>query len=237
MTLEMVRPVTDRMLVLVVEDDARTRRMLVGHLASRGFVPVEASQLDTAVSMVEDVRPDVVLLDLTISQGPGLELLQSIRESSPQSAVIVISRDSSEEAQVRGLTLGADDYVVKPYSFAELEARITAVTRRWPRSAEPEAPQAGELLVDLRSREAFRNGEPLDLTPREFDLIAFLVSHPRQVFTRDQLLRSVWGSASEWQSPATVTEHIRRLRLKIEAEPTSPRLLRTVRRVGYRLDP
>jgi DNA-binding response OmpR family regulator len=157
--------------------------------------------------------------------------------------VILVSALGQEADRVLGLKTGADDYVVKPFSAAELSARIESVLRR----AQMREPAAGAtrtnslgfdgLAIDPQSREVTVHGDKVDMTAKEFDLLAFLAGSPRQVFTREQLLRQVWGSSSDWQSDATITEHVRRLRKKIEEDPDHPRWITTVRGVGYRFEP
>ncbi len=136
-----------------------------------------------------------------------------------------------------GLKLGADDYVVKPFSPAEIAARISTVLRRVKPDESSARLDFSGLALDLGSREVLVDGATVETTHKEFDLLAFLASSPRQVFSRDQLLDHVWGSSSEWQDPATVTEHIRRVRRRIEADPDNPRWIKTVRGVGYRFEP
>ncbi len=149
--------------------------------------------------------------------------------------VIVLTGRGEEQERVRVLDLGADDYVVKPCSLHELEARIRAVLRRGQVTAATGRIELGRLVVDRTMHRVELDGDLLDLTPKEFDLLAFLAASPDQVYSREELLEHVWGSTQDWQDPATVTEHVRRLRLKLEADPASPRWLQTVRGVGYRL--
>ena len=170
----------------------------------------------------------------------GLDVLGDIRTTSDV-PVILVSALGEEADRVLGLKMGADDYVVKPFSAAELSARVESVLRRAQLRATPEstANQLGfdGLTLDLQTRDVTVNGEKVEMTAKEFDLLAFLAGSPRQVFTREQLLRQVWGSSSEWQSDATITEHVRRLRRKIEDDPDHPRWITTVRGVGYRFEP
>jgi len=149
----------------------------------------------------------------------------------------LVTARGAEPDRVHGLRIGADDYVVKPFSYPELAARIDNVLRRAGGKPASAVWTFGALRVDTVGREVLVEGNLIPTTAKEFDLLAFLVSSPRQVFTREDLLRQVWSSSSEWQDPATVTEHVRRLRLKIEAEPDRPRWIVTVRGVGYRFDP
>ena len=142
--------------------------------------------------------------------------------------------------RIAGLRMGADDYVVKPISRGELSARIESVLRRSRTTRQSSNGQSlyfGSLRIDTLTREVENDGELIDLTTKEFDLLAFLSSSPRQVFSRQQLLQHVWSSSSEWQDDATVTEHIRRVRRKIEVDPDHPRIITTVRGVGYRFEP
>ena len=155
---------------------------------------------------------------------------------------VFLSGRGLEGDRIAGLRLGADDYVVKPFSAGELSARIESVLRRSrarlaPVSSAPSGVSFGELSIDPLSREVTCAGVPVELTAKEFDLLAFLAASPRQVFSRQQLLQQVWSSSREWQDEATVTEHVRRVRRKIEADPDRPRWIRTVRGVGYRFEP
>jgi two-component system, OmpR family, phosphate regulon response regulator PhoB len=219
--------------VLVVEDEAVIRDVLATLLERDGFAPHACATGAAALPALDDLDPEVVLLDLGLPDVNGFDLLRSIRQRS-EATVIVLSGRSSESDRVLALELGADDYVVKPFLTRELVARIRAHLRR---AAPPVDGFAGPLVVgdlqiDLRSREVTVAGEPVSLTAREFDLLHFLASSPRQVFSRDQILEHVWGSSVVWQQDATVTEHVHRLRQKVGAE----RIV-TVRSVGYRFEP
>jgi len=221
--------------VLIVEDDLAIRQLVRDHLQDRGMQVTVAATLEAAQAAVEQGSFTVVILDLTLPDGSGLDLLDHLRESRSTAHVIILSGSGSEAARVLALGRGADDYVVKPFSVRELSARVLAVRRR--RAAPTSTTLAvGPLVIDLAARKVAADGKALELTAKEFDLLAYLAARPGFVFTRDQLLRAVWNSCSEWQQAATVTEHIRRLRAKIEADPRRPRLLRTVRSGGYRLD-
>ena len=159
-----------------------------------------------------------------------------LREDGALTHVIILSDAGSEGDRVHALGLGADDYVVKPFFVRELTARVLGVRRRQV-SATDTRLVYGPVTIDLAARQVTIEGNPVRLTAKEFDLLAFLAARPRHAFSRDELLRSVWQSAADWQQAATVTEHMRRLRTKIEVEPHHPRLLQTVRGVGYRFDP
>jgi len=165
----------------------------------------------------------------------GLDILARLRRVTDV-PVILLTAMGAEGDRVLGLKLGADDYVAKPFSPAELAARISSVLRR-SRSSRPAPRLAFDgLVLDLSTRDLTVDGKPVEVTPREFDLLAFLASSPRQVFSREQILDRVWDSSSQWQDAATVTEHIRRIRRRIEVDPDKPRWIRTVRGVGYRFE-
>lgn len=223
--------------LLVVDDDQDVRGMVARFLQGEGYQVTEATTGAEAMTAVLERAPDLVLLDLMLSSEDGFDVLASIRRHS-EVPVIVLSGRDRETDRVLGLKLGADDYVCKPFSPAELEARIGSVLRRGNRSQEPSRLlQFGALVLDLSAREVRVDGRLVETTAKEFDLLAFLASSPRQVFTREQLLSHVWDSSSQWQDDGTVTEHVRRIRRKIEAVPDQPHWVRTVRGVGYRFEP
>ena len=223
--------------ILVVDDDERVRTLLSWQLEAEGFTVRCTASGTEALERIDSERPDLVVLDLSLPGVAGLDVLRRVRRREDLSLagplpVIILSGRSGETDRIVGLDLGADDYLVKPFSPGELAARVRSVLRR--ARPLPAAPPAQGLVVDVSTREAFAHGQRVDLTAREFDLLAFLVRNPRQVFTRAQLLRSVWDSEAAWQSETTVTEHIHRLRQKVERDPGRPTWLRTVRGVGYR---
>jgi two-component system phosphate regulon response regulator PhoB len=179
------------------------------------------------------------VLDLSLPGVGGLDVLRRVREAEGAATplpVIVLSGRNGETDRIIGLDLGADDYLVKPFSPGELAARVRSVLRRARPGAVSARPASG-LWVDETSRDVTLDGRPVDLTAKEFDLLAFLVRHPRQVFTRAQLLQHVWGSARGWQGEATVTEHVHRLRQKLGARGDGRPIVATVRGVGYRMEP
>jgi two-component system, OmpR family, phosphate regulon response regulator PhoB len=180
-------------------------------------------------------KPDVVLLDLVLPVVSGLEVLASVRAAGTTPVVVHTALDA-EETVVRALDLGADDYIVTPSRPREVAARLRAVLRRSGVTATRNQILHGTMAIDLDRREVSMRGEVVETTAREFDLLVFLAKSPGVVFTRDRLLRSVWNSSSQWQQEGTVTEHIRRLREKIELDPRKPDWLRTVRGVGYRFE-
>jgi len=179
---------------------------------------------------------DVVVIDATDSASAGIDALVDVRRHSGVPVVFVAGADSGSQA-VLALDLGADDFVIEPFVNGEVPARIRSVLRRCRRPGRAAPLTFGKLSVFLAEREVRVDGRVVETTPLEFDLLARLVSAPRRVFSRTELLEQVWGSSGAWQSPATVTEHIRRLRVKLEADRDRPRWLRTVRGVGYRFDP
>ena len=226
--------------ILVVDDDERVRTLLSWQLEAEGYSVRCASDGSDALDWIDQDRPDLVVLDLSLPGVAGLDVLRRVRQREETALgsplpVIILSGRTGETDRIVGLDLGADDYLVKPFSPGELAARVRSVLRRAGPPA-GEAPATG-IAVDTTTREVFVHGGQVELTAREFDLLAFLVRNPRQVFTRAQLLRAVWHSEESWQSEATVTEHIHRLRGKLEDDPGHPRWLQTVRSVGYRLEP
>ena len=203
--------------ILVVDDDQRVRTVVAWQLEADGFAVTEAGDGATALAQIERDRPDLVVLDLSLPGVGGLDVLRRVREAEGTASplpVIVLSGRSGDTDRIIGLDLGADDYLVKPFSPGELAARVRSVLRRARPGAVPVRP-ADDLWVDETSRDVTLDGRPVDLTAKEFDLLAFLVRHPRQVFTRAQLLQHVWGSSQGWQGEATVTEHVHRLRQKL----------------------
>ena len=221
--------------ILVVDDEDDIRALLSRYLETEGYEVAEAADAQGTFQAMAAHPPDLVLLDVMLSPDDGLEVLSRIRKDS-EVAVILLTGRGAEADRVVGLKLGADDYVVKPFSPAEVEARISSVLRRV-KPALASSLDFDGLTIDLASREVRVAGEPVILTAKEFDLLHFLATSPKQVFSREQLLDQVWNSSSEWQSSGTVTEHIRRLRNRIEVDPDHPRWITTVWGVGYRFNP
>ncbi len=222
--------------VLVIDDDEKVRALLARLLTQEGLRPVQAADGPSALEALDRHQPDLVLLDVVMPNTNGLDLLDQIRSKSDL-PVILLTALGDEADRIVGLRAGADDYVVKPFSPGELTARIDSVLRRTRAPARSSVLTFGALEINPTTREVRVEGRTAHLTAKEFDLLAFLASSPRQVFTREQLLGQVWSSSSDWQDPATVTEHIRRVRRKIEADPDVPRWVVTVRAVGYRFEP
>lgn len=224
--------------VLVVDDEPTVREVVGDYLRRDGFVVHEAADGAEALAAVTGFRPDLVVLDLMLPAVPGLDVLRELRSGSSIPVILLTAR-AEESDRVVGLELGADDYVVKPFSPRELAARVRSVLRRSGSSAQDGAHLLtfDGLSIDLRSREVIVDGTTIAFTPKEFDVLAHLASHPRQVYSRAQLLTQVWDSSAEYQDPATVTVHVRRVRNKIERSPESPRWIVTVFGVGYRFEP
>lgn len=241
-------------MVLVVDDDDAVRTVVRWQLDDAGFRVVEADDGASALRRIRDDAPTLVVLDLSLPRLGGLDVLRSVRSGRAgrsDTPIIVLSGRSAETDRITGLDLGADDYLVKPFSPGELAARVRSVLRRSSADLSGEPVTVGGLRIEPGSRRVLRRdhhgsgdhgsddhgtGETeVELTPKEFDLLLFLATHPRHVFSRSQLLDRVWNSSSDWLGEATVTEHVHRLRLKLEADPAHPSLLRTVRGVGYQL--
>jgi len=220
-------------MVLVAEDDTASRTATRMFLQRVGYRVGEAADGPGTLREASLGRYDLVVLDLGLPGLDGEEVLTRLRRDG-ELPVIVLTGRSEESERVRVLNLGADDYVVKPCSLPELDARIRAVLRRGQPTQSANQIEHEGLIIDRAAHRVVVNGTTIDLTPKEFDLLAFLAATPDQVFTREELLEHVWGSTQEWQDPATVTEHVRRLRLKLEPEATSARWLHTVRGIGYR---
>jgi DNA-binding response OmpR family regulator len=219
--------------VLVVDDERIVRDVVVRYLKREGFETLEASDGPTARRLIERRPPELVVLDLMLPGTDGLALCRWIRARG-ELPVIMLTARGEEADRIVGLELGADDYVTKPFSPRELAARVRTVLRRSATSAQPAARLVFDgLVVDAATREVHLDGNALHLTAKEFDLLFFLASNPRHVFSRDQLMARVWGYEAAYDT-GTVTVHVRRLRAKIERDPSSPRHLETIWGVGYR---
>jgi DNA-binding response OmpR family regulator len=222
--------------VLVVDDEPIVRDVVVRYLQRDGFDTLEAADGETARELIETASPQLVVLDVMLPGIDGLALCRWIR-SRGELPVIMLTARGEEADRIVGLELGADDYVTKPFSPRELAVRVRTVLRRTASApAVAERLVFDDLVVDARAREVEVEGRPLRLTAKEFDLLFFLASNPREVFSRDQLMDRVWGYAAALDT-GTVTVHIQRLRSKIERDPKSPRRLETVWGVGYRFVP
>jgi two-component system response regulator ResD len=225
--------------ILVVEDDLTVAEVVVHYLRHAGLQPRHAVDGPAALEIAADWRPDLVILDLMLPGISGLEVCRRLREGQDAQVplpVIMLTALGEESDRVAGLESGADDYVTKPFSPRELALRVQAVLRRaraaTASAATPQPVRSGRLEVDVAARRARSDGRELELTVREFDLLAFLVCHPGRAFTRAELLEQVWGWS--FGDLSTITVYVRRLRDKVELEPAAPSHLQTVWGVGYR---
>jgi two-component system response regulator ResD len=225
--------------ILVVDDEPTIADVVSRYLERAGYTARVAPDGPGALRSAGEERPDLVVLDLMLPGMDGIEVMKRLREygEGPRVSVILLTAKGEHSDRIAGLRLGADDYVVKPFSPAELVARVDAVLRRVESPPELEEPVVFPgLEVDPRGRRVTVRGEEVQLTVREFDLLLHLVRHPGQVFSRDQLMDAVW-QYNFYTDTSTVTVHMRRLRAKIEEDPSQPRWVQTVWGVGYRFQP
>jgi two-component system response regulator ResD len=222
--------------VLVVDDEPTIAEVVCRYLERAGYDAASAADGTTALQRADHDPVDLMVLDVMLPGIDGLEVMRRVRqEVRPAPAIILLTARGEEADRVAGLSLGADDYVVKPFSPAELVARVDAVLRRAGPAGEPGPPLAvGPLVVDVGAHRVTLDGREVALTQREFDLLAFLARHPGRAFSRDELMDKVWRY-SFYTDTATVTVHIRRLRTKLAAVPGAADLIETVWGVGYRL--
>ena len=226
--------------ILVIEDDPSILRGLQLNLTLEGYAVRSAADGETGLQLARSERFDLLVVDVMLPRLGGLELIRELRRDDVELPVLILSAKGQETDKVAGLQLGADDYMVKPFSLKELLARIGALLRR--RRAKGETGEVrtvkrgGPVELDLQARRATVNGKPLELTTREFDLLLHFVTHPDRVFSREQLMESVWGSRS-FGTVRTVDNFVARLRAHIDDDAEAPRHLETVRGVGYRFNP
>jgi two-component system phosphate regulon response regulator PhoB len=222
-------------LILVVEDEAALVEMLRYNLEAEGFRTAAAPNGEEGRLLIEELTPDLILLDWMLPELSGLELCRRIRRNPKTAAipVILLTARGEEADRIRGLDTGADDYVTKPFSPSELIARIRAVLRRLRPAFGQERLESGEVAMDLAAHRVTRAGRPVSLGPTEFRLLRFLLEHPGRVFSREELLDAVWGREISVE-PRTVDAHIQRLRKAINAD-NEPDIIRTVREAGYAL--
>ncbi len=231
--------------VLLVDDDATVREVVAEYLRRAGLDVLEADDGPAALEIDAEQSPDLVVLDLMLPGMDGLEVFRRLRARRGHLPVVMLTARGDEADRVLGLEVGADDYVAKPFSPRELVLRVQALARRaaltgltghaGPADDRPTRLVDGDLTVDVAARTATRDGRPLPLTAREFDLLAYLLTAPGRVWSRTELMRSVWGW--EYGDESTVTVHVRRLREKVEPDPAHPSRLVTVWGAGYRWDP
>jgi DNA-binding response OmpR family regulator len=225
-------------IILVVDDEPSISEVVSIYLRRAGYQVVVARDGRQALDVLDKQSPDLVVLDLMLPEVDGFEIARRLRVEG-DTPIIMLTARRDEADRIAGLEMGADDYVVKPFSPQELVSRVKAVLRRTHGSRPLDAERAlefGELHIDPKTRLVEVGGEERSLTAKEFDLLWVLACHPRQVFNRDQLLDLVWG-LTEYVDPSTVTVHVRRLREKIEVDPSNPRYVQTVWGVGYRFEP
>jgi DNA-binding response OmpR family regulator len=225
-------------LILVVEDDAAVARSLTQGLEREGYSVAWASTAAEAVQRAQKDNPRLVLLDVRLPDGSGFDVCRSIREKGLRMPVIILTVQDDEVDKVVGLEVGADDYITKPYKLRELLARVRAQLRRAYGSLASSGSDilyVGDLVVDRSRGTVTRKGHEIVLTPTEFRLLVHLAQHPGQVFSRAQLLDAVWGYSAELSDENTVKVHVRRLREKIEPDPSTPEIVVTVRGLGYKL--
>jgi two-component system, OmpR family, phosphate regulon response regulator PhoB len=242
-TLARVQTALEGRKVLVVDDDDGVRTAVTWALEADGFEVLAVENGLAAIDVIESSTLSLVVLDLSLPGLGGLDILNRVRTTEVREhhwrlPIIVLSGRDSEMDRIVGLDLGADDYLVKPFSPGELAARARSLLRRSAQpasgSTSPFKPVGSGVEIDRESRNVWVDGVPVELAAKEFDLLAYLAANPKRAYRRTELLAAVWSSESGWQNEATVTEHVYRLRAKIEADPQQPRWLRTVRAVGYR---
>ncbi|MGN0094611.1 MAG: MtrAB system response regulator MtrA [Corynebacterium sp.] len=217
--------------VLVVDDDPAISEMLTIVLQGEGFDTVVVGDGPQAVEAAERENPDLILLDLMLPGMSGIDVCRAVREFSTVPIVMLTAKTDTVDV-VLGLETGADDYVPKPFKPKELVARVRARLRRTPEDV-PESVKVSDLTIDFGGHQVTRKGQPISLTPIEFELLTTLASRPRQVFSREELLERVWGYRKS-SDTRLVNVHIQRLRSKVEKDPDNPTIIQTVRGVGYK---
>jgi phosphate regulon transcriptional regulator PhoB len=224
------------MKILVVEDESELAEVVVYNLRQQGYSAIIASDAEMAMKLVHERRPDLILLDVMLPGGSGIEICRRLRQEGDNVPILMLTARAAENDRINGLETGADDYLTKPFSMRELMARVKALLRRAGTVEESTKIVLAvlDLVMDVEKREAMLKGESLALSRKEFDLLTFLARHPGRVFDRSTLLNNVWGEDT-FITERTVDVHIRWLREKIEPLPSTPQYLRTVRGMGYKL--
>jgi DNA-binding response OmpR family regulator len=239
-TTEASSEIADQRRILIVDDEATVREVVGHYLELEGYRVSPATTGLEALRMATASPPDMIILDLTLPGIDGLEVCRRLRSVSAVPILMLTARADDVDKLV-GFGLGADDYMTKPFNPRELVARVHAIMRRIEATSAPAMVFDGDLhfggvTIHPQIRQVERDGLPVDLTTKEFDLLRFLASHPKQVFTREQLLQHVWNYEN-YGEDSTVTVHMRRLREKIERDPAKPQYLRTVWGIGYKFEP
>ena len=224
--------------ILVIEDDPAVAEALVEGISREGFEVTWESTGTAGVAFARDHAPHLIVLDVRLPDGSGFDFCRQIRQLGLRQPILMLTVQSDELDKVLGLEMGADDYLTKPYRLRELIARIRSLLRRAYgelSSVEADVLYAADLVIDRTRATVSRGGRELNLTPTEFRLLVFLAQHPGQAFTRGQLIENVWGASGDYYDDKTVSVHVRRLREKIESDPSNPALVLTVPGIGYRL--
>jgi DNA-binding response OmpR family regulator len=220
--------------ILVVEDDPAILRGLADNLRFESYEVLTAEDGESGYKLLAEKKPDLLILDLMLPRMSGYEVCRKARAAGITTPIMMLTARGEEADRVLGLDLGADDYVAKPFSIRELLARVRAILRRaQPAAALPDELRFGDVMVDFRSYEARKGGSPLEMTPKEFQVLRLLASRSGEVVTRDELLNEVWGYEN-YPTTRTVDNHVATLRAKIELDPANPEHLRTVHGVGYK---
>lgn len=220
------------MTLLIVDDEPAISETLEAKFRREGYTTFTAESAEDGMRLFKRVKPDLVILDIMLPNRSGFDFCRAVRKDN-QTPIIFVSARADEEDRVRGLEMGADDYVVKPFNMAELAARVKAILRRAQGEPVSEVIERGGLMIDPKTHEASIDGKPMTLSPKEFALLLFLAKNSGQVFTREALLDRVWGKDA-YVTSRTVDVHIRWLRTRIEPDPNMPEKLVTVRGVGYK---
>ena len=220
------------MKVLVIDDEPVILETVENKLRKEGFTVFTADSAEEGMRLFRRIKPDLAIVDIMLPQRSGYDFCRTVRKESSMPLVFISAR-ADDTDRIKGLELGADDYIVKPFNLAELAARVKAILRRATGEPVKEVVERGNLKIDPRSHETWVNGDPVELAPKEFALLYFFARNAGQVFSRDQLLDRVWGKEA-FVSGRTVDVHVRWLRTRIEPEPNEPTRLLTVRGVGYK---
>jgi DNA-binding response OmpR family regulator len=227
---------TNRNQVLLVEDDDNIRRFISIHLINHGFVVREAALGRDALDSFQDSRPDIVVLDIMLPDANGFDICRALREQDPGIIIVFLTARGQDLDKIKGLEIGADDYIVKPFNPLELVARIKAILRRTDIALPPQRQvlESGPIRIDLNANKLFKHDDCIELTPKEFQMMRTFLEQPDTALSRNELLNLVWGE-DYIGDPKTVDVHVRRLREKIEDDSSNPHWIETVWGLGYRL--